>query len=79
MMWTLQGWTLEPTIWFESKPLEKKSDLKRWSREDSASKDVEAHGAFTMQAMHQQFERLILLFEEIKDRMDGQDAAIATL
>lgn len=49
------------------------------SREESASKDVEAHGAFTMQAMHQQFERLNFLFEEIKDRMDGQDAAIATL
>ena len=49
------------------------------SREENASKDVEAHGAFTMQAMHQQFERLNFLFEEIKDRMDGQDAAIATL
>ena len=32
-----------------------------------------------MQAMHQQFERLNFLFEEIKDRMDGQDAAIYTL
>ena len=42
------------------------------SREKSASKDVEAHGAFTMQAMHQQFERLNFLFEEIKDRMDGK-------
>ena len=49
------------------------------SREESASKDVEAHGAFTMQAMHQQFERLKFLFEEIKNRMDGKDAAIATL
>ena len=49
------------------------------SREDSASKDVEARGAFTMQAMHHQFEQLNYLFEEIKDRMDGQDAAIATL
>ena len=49
------------------------------SREENASKNVEAHGAFTMQAMHQQFERLNFLFEEIKDRMDGQDAAIATL
>ena len=29
-------------------------------------------------ASHQQFERLNLLFEEIKDRMDGQDSAIAT-
>ena len=49
------------------------------SREESASKDVEERGAFTMQAMHQQFERLNFLFEEIKDRMNGQDAAIATL
>ena len=49
------------------------------SREESASKYVEAHGAFTMQVIHQQFERLNFLFEEIKDRMDGQDAAIATL
>ena len=32
-----------------------------------------------MQAMHQQFERLNFLFEEIKDRMDGQNATIATL
>ena len=30
-----------------------------------------------MQAMHQQFEWLNFLFEEIKDRMDGQDATIA--
>ena len=29
--------------------------------------------------VHQQFERLNFLFEEINDRMDGQDAAIATL
>ena len=29
--------------------------------------------------MHQQFEWLNFLFEDIKDRMDGQDAAIATL
>ena len=49
------------------------------SREESASKDVEARGAFTMQDMHQQFEGLNFLFDEIKDRMDGQDAAIATL
>ena len=49
------------------------------SREERASKDVEEHGAFTMQAMHQQFKQLNFLFEEIKDRMDGQDAAIATL
>ena len=49
------------------------------SRGQSASKDVEARGAFTMQAMHQQFERLNFLFEEIKYRMDEQDAAIATL
>ena len=31
------------------------------SREESASKDVESRGAFTMQAMHQQFEQLNLL------------------
>ena len=37
------------------------------SREESASKTVEAHGAFMMQAMHQQFEWLNFLFEEIKD------------
>ena len=49
------------------------------SREERASKDVKAHGAFTMQAMHQQFEWLNFFFEEIKDRMDGQDVAIATL
>ena len=48
-------------------------------REESASKDVEADGAFTKQTMHQQFERLSFMFEEIKDRMDRQDAAIATL
>ena len=49
------------------------------SRKVSASKDVEARGAFTMQAMNQQFEWLNFLFDEIKDKMDGQDAAIATL
>ena len=34
------------------------------SREESASKTVEAHGAFMMHAMHQQFEWLNFLFEE---------------
>ena len=34
------------------------------SREESASKDVEAHGALTMQAMHQQFEWLNFLRSE---------------
>ena len=41
------------------------------SREESACKDVEARGAFTIEAMHQQFEWLNFLFEDIKDRMDG--------
>ena len=42
------------------------------SREESASKDVESGGAFTMQAMHQQLERLNFLFEGIATLQRGQ-------
>ena len=34
---------------------------------------------FTIRAMQQQFERMNLVFGEIRDRMDRQDAAIADL
>ena len=40
---------------------------------------IETYGAFTMRAMHQQFERLNIMFNEIKDIMDTQDATIANL
>ena len=33
----------------------------------------------SMRAMHQQFERLNIMFNEIRDRMDTQDATIANL
>ena len=40
---------------------------------------IEIDGAFTMRAMHQQFERLNIMFNEIRDRMDTQDATITNL
>ena len=40
---------------------------------------IETDGAFTMRAMHQQFKRLNIMFNEIRDRMETQDATIANL
>ena len=40
---------------------------------------IETDGAFTMRAMHQQFERPNIMFNEIRDRMDTQDSSIANL
>ena len=46
---------------------------------EGGNQGIETDGAFTMQAMHQRFERLNIMFNEIRDRMDTQDATIANL
>ena len=46
---------------------------------EGGNQEIETDGAFTMQAMHQQFELLNIMFNEIGDRMDTQDATIANL
>ena len=46
---------------------------------EGGNQGIETDGAFTMRAMHQQFERLNIMFNEIRDRMDTQDATIANL
>ena len=43
------------------------------------TKGIKTNGAFTMRAMNQQFEQLNIMFNEIRDRMDTQDATIANL
>ena len=52
--------------------------IKNMSNE-GGNQGIETDGAFTMQAMHQQFERLNIMFNEIRDRMDTQDATIAII
>ena len=44
--------------------------------ESGGNHGIETDGAFTMRAMNQQFERLNIMFKEIRDRMDTQDSII---
>ena len=46
---------------------------------EGGNQGIETDGAFTMRAMHQQLERLNIMFNEIRDRMDTQDATVANL
>ena len=39
---------------------------------EGGNQGIETGDAFTMRAMHQQFERLNIMFNEIRDRMDTQ-------
>ncbi|XP_059455030.1 uncharacterized protein LOC132185248, partial [Corylus avellana] len=48
------------------------------SRGDTSSKEGGEESFFLLQAMQQQFERMNVMFNEIRDRMDRQDAVIAT-
>ena len=45
----------------------------------SQSNQGKEDSSFMLQAMQQQFDRMGVMFNEIRDRMDRQDAAIATL
>jgi hypothetical protein len=48
------------------------------SKGDTSNKERQEESPFALQAMQQQFECMNVLFNEIRDRMDRQDAVIAT-
>uniref|UniRef100_A0A2N9IPQ0 CCHC-type domain-containing protein n=1 Tax=Fagus sylvatica TaxID=28930 RepID=A0A2N9IPQ0_FAGSY len=48
------------------------------SKGDTSNKEGQEESPLALQAMQQQFERMDVLFNEIRDRMDRQDAVIAT-
>jgi hypothetical protein len=48
------------------------------SRDGTSNKEGGEELFFMLQAIQQQFERMNVVFNEIRDRMDKQDAVIAT-
>ena len=44
---------------------------------EGGNQGIETDGAFTMRAINQQFELLNIMFNEIRDIMDTEDATIA--
>jgi hypothetical protein len=48
------------------------------SRDGTSNKEGGEESFFMLQAIQQQFERMNVVFNEIRDRMDKQDAVIAT-
>jgi hypothetical protein len=48
------------------------------SRGETSNKEGQAELSLMLRAMQQQFERMDVMFNEIQDRMDRQDAVIAT-
>ena len=47
-------------------------------RGETSNKEGQAESSLMLRAMQQQFERMDMMFNEIRDRMDRQDAVIAT-
>jgi hypothetical protein len=48
------------------------------SKGETSNKEGQAESPLMLRAMQQQFERMDMMFNEIRDRMDRQDAVIAT-
>jgi hypothetical protein len=48
------------------------------SRGETSNKEGQAESHLVLRAMQQQFERMDVMFNEIRDQMDRQDAVIAT-
>ena len=48
------------------------------SKGETSNKEGQAESSLMLRAMQQQFERMNVMFNEIRDRMDRQDAVIAT-
>jgi hypothetical protein len=48
------------------------------SRGETSNKEGQAESPLMLQAMQQQFERMNVMFNEIRDQMDRQDAVIPT-
>ena len=49
------------------------------SRGETSNREGGEESSLMLQAMEQQFERMNVVFNDIRDRMDRQDAVIATL
>ena len=49
------------------------------SKGETSNKEGEEESSLMLQAMQQQFERMNVVFNDIRDRMDRQDAVIASL
>ena len=49
------------------------------SRGETSNRDGGEESSFMLQAMQQQFERMNMVFNEIQDQIDRQDAVITTL
>ena len=49
------------------------------SRGETSNKEGGEESSLMLQAMQQQFERMNVVFNDIRDRMDRQDAVIASL
>jgi hypothetical protein len=47
------------------------------SRGETSNKEGQAESSLMLRAMQQQFERMDVMFNEIRDQMDRQDAVIA--
>ena len=45
-----------------------------FSRGETSNKEGQAESSLMLRAMQQQFERMDVMFNEIRDRMDRQDA-----
>ena len=49
------------------------------SRDETSNREGREKSHLMLQAMQQQFERMNMVFNDIRDRMDRQDAVIASL
>ena len=49
------------------------------SRGETSNKEGGEESSLMLQAMQQQFERMNMVFNDIRDRMDRQDVVIASL
>ena len=49
------------------------------SRDETSNREGREESSLMLQAMQQQFERMNVMFNDIRDRMDRQDAVIASL
>ena len=49
------------------------------SKDETSNREGREESSLMMQAMQQQFERMNVVFNDIQDRMNRQDAVIASL
>ena len=49
------------------------------SRDETSNREGREESSLMLQAMQQQFERMNMVFNDIRDQIDRQDAVIASL